>query len=177
MTAMSAPVRANGIPAEVDKAKQANNGQLPKGEPQPPQKPQNTAPTKPGQKLGGSDFSSSAEKKSDGMATVNSIAAGTGLRAQAVAGWADENGVNLSKVADDLKSKKLKPMDFMTAVSGNPGNKYAKDVISKYSQSSNNSDDSAGGSNDKANTIIKGLKPAKYGGKHPDSMEMGGSLY
>ena len=34
-------------PAEVDKAKQANNGQLPKGEPQPPQKPQNTAPTKP----------------------------------------------------------------------------------------------------------------------------------
>jgi hypothetical protein len=68
------------------------------------------------------------------MATVNGIASTTGLRAQAVAGWADENGVNLSKVADDLKSKKLKPMDFMTAVVGNPGNKYAKDIISKYSQ-------------------------------------------
>jgi len=121
-------------PSEVEKAKQANNGQLPKGEPQSPQKPQNTTPTKPGQKLGGSDFSSSAEKKSDGMATVNSIAAGTGLRAQAVAGWADENGVNLSKVAADLKSKKLKPMDLMTAVVGKPGNKYAKQIIDKYSQ-------------------------------------------
>jgi hypothetical protein len=75
-----------------------------------------------------------AEPKADGMATVNGIASTTGLRAQAVAGWADENGVNLSKVADDLKSKKLKPMDFMTAVVGNPGNKYAKDIISKYSQ-------------------------------------------
>lgn len=75
-----------------------------------------------------------AEPKVDGMATVNSIASTTGLRAQAVAGWADENGVNLSKVADDLKSKKLKPMDFMTAVVGNPGNKYTKDIISKYSQ-------------------------------------------
>jgi hypothetical protein len=75
-----------------------------------------------------------AEPKADGMATVNSIASTTGLRAQAVAGWADENGVNLSKVSDDLKSKKLKPMDFMTAVVGNPGNKYAKDIISKYSQ-------------------------------------------
>jgi hypothetical protein len=75
-----------------------------------------------------------AEPKADGMATVNGIASTTGLRAQAVAGWADENGVNLSKVADALKSKKLKPMDFMTAVVGNAGNKYAKDIISKYSQ-------------------------------------------
>jgi hypothetical protein len=38
-------------PAEVDKAKAANNGQLPKGEPQPKKTPQNTAPTKKGQKL------------------------------------------------------------------------------------------------------------------------------
>ena len=38
-------------------------------------------------------------------------------------------------------------------------------------------DTTDGGSNEKADTIIKGLKPAKYGGKHPDSMEMGGSLY
>jgi hypothetical protein len=75
-----------------------------------------------------------SEPKSDGMETVKSIAASTGLRAQAVAGWADENGVNLSKVSDALNSKKLKPMDFMTAVSGNPGNKYAKDIIAKYSQ-------------------------------------------
>jgi hypothetical protein len=90
-----------------------------------------------GKDSGGSVFGKTggASANSDGMATVNAIAAGTGLRAQAVAGWADENGVNLSKVAADLKSKKLKPMDMMTAVVGNPGNKYAKDIIAKYSQS------------------------------------------
>ena len=81
-----------------------------------------------------------SEPKSDDMETVKSIAASTGLRAQAVAGWADENGVNLSKVSDALNSKKLKPMDFMTAVSGNPGNKYAKDIIAKYSQDGGNTE-------------------------------------
>jgi hypothetical protein len=91
-------------------------------------------PTK-GSSVFGKDSGGSVFGKSDSMATVNSIAAKTGLRAQAVAGWADENGVNLSKVAADIDSKKLKPMDMMTAVSGNPGNKYAKDIISKYSQS------------------------------------------
>lgn len=49
-------------PEEVQKAKAANNGVLPKGEPQPIQKPINTAPVKPGQKIGGSDFKTSAEK-------------------------------------------------------------------------------------------------------------------
>jgi hypothetical protein len=92
------------------------------------------ASQKTGSSVFGKDKGGDVFGKSDSMATVNTIAAGTGLRAQAVAGWADENGVNLSKVADDLKSKKLKPMDFMTAVVGNPGNKYAKDIISKYSQ-------------------------------------------
>jgi hypothetical protein len=96
--------------------------------------------TKPNDMFGG-DYAKDrgGELKSDSMATVNSIAAKTGLRAQAVAGWADENGVNLSKVSDALNSKKLKPMDFMTAISGNPGNKYAKDIIAKYSQSATTS--------------------------------------
>lgn len=90
---------------------------------------------KPNDMFGG-DYANDrgGEPKSDGMETVKSIAASTGLRAQAIAVWADENGVNLSKVSDALNSKKLKPMDFMTAVSGNSGNKYAKDVILKYSQ-------------------------------------------
>jgi len=48
-------------PAEIQQAKAKNGGQLPKSEPQSPQTPQNTAPTKPGQKLSGSDFASSAE--------------------------------------------------------------------------------------------------------------------
>ena len=61
-------------PAEVDKAKQANNGQLPKGEPQPKQTPQNTAPIKPGQKLGGIDFKSSAESpKNSGMPKLKDL--------------------------------------------------------------------------------------------------------
>jgi hypothetical protein len=37
--------------------------------------------------------------------------------------------------------------------------------------------DRGGEVDNKADNVIKGLKPAKYGGKHPDSMEMGGSLY
>jgi hypothetical protein len=127
-------------PAEIEKAKASNNGVLPKLEPQPSQTPQNTAPIKPGQKLAGGDFTSSAEKKSDGMATVNAIASKTGLRTQAVAGWADENNVNLSKVIADLKSKKLKPMDLMTAVVGKPGNKYAQQIIDKYSQNKKDGD-------------------------------------
>ena len=53
-------------PAEVDKAKAANGGQLPKGE-QPskptPQQPQQQKPQ--GQKLSGNDFKSSAEKSTD----------------------------------------------------------------------------------------------------------------
>jgi hypothetical protein len=111
------------------------------------------ASTKPNDMFGG-DYAKDrgGEPKSDGMETVKSIAANTGLRATAVAGWADENGVNLSKVSDALKSKKLKPMDFMTAVSGNPGNKYAKDIIAKYSQS-------GGGDTPKADvkSIVNGL--------------------
>lgn len=56
-------------PAEIQKAKQANNGVLPKGEPhaQTPKVPQNTAPEKPTQRIGGSDLKTSAEtpKNSD----------------------------------------------------------------------------------------------------------------
>ena len=54
-------------PAEIEKTKQANNGVLPKSEPQPKQTPQNTTPQKPkqGQKLSGSDFKTSAEKPKD----------------------------------------------------------------------------------------------------------------
>ena len=53
-------------PADIQKAKQANGGQLPKGEPQPKQVPQNTAPQpQKGQKLGSNDFKSSAETPND----------------------------------------------------------------------------------------------------------------
>ena len=62
-------------PAEIEKSKAANNGQLPKGEqpskpiPQQPQQPQQQKPQ--GQKLGGSDFKSSAEKPNTSATTGN----------------------------------------------------------------------------------------------------------
>ena len=46
--------------------------------------------------------------------------------------WADENLIDLNKIADAVSNKKLKFTDIATAVSGNPGNKYAKDIASKY---------------------------------------------
>ena len=79
--------------------------------------------------------------KADPMATVNSLSRRAGMMPKAIAGWADENGVNLSKVSDAINSGELNVFDFMTAVSGLPGNKYSKDIIAKYSQSS----DSKGG--------------------------------
>jgi hypothetical protein len=109
------------------------------------------------------DKPSKSEPAADSMATVNSIASMTGLRTQAVAGWADENGVNLSKVADDIKTKKLKPMDFMTAVSGNPGNKYAKDIIAKYSNSSSS----------KASEPTSQSEPTSKPDKFGDKFELG----
>jgi hypothetical protein len=64
-------------PAEINKAKAANNGVLPKGEPhsQTPKIPQNTAPTKPGQKIGGSDLTTSAEK-SNGVPKLKDLMPG-----------------------------------------------------------------------------------------------------
>ena len=119
----------------------------------------------------------------DGMATVNGIASTTGLRAQAVAGWADENGVNLSKVADDLKSKKLNPKDFMTAVVGNPGNKYAKDIISKYSKGGENSTSKKSVPTKFAawftGTSLNGVKHPVYGKNQltPDQLEKAPAEY
>jgi hypothetical protein len=134
-------------------------------------------------KIKGTSVFGDESPKSDSMATVNGIASTTGLRAQAVAGWADENGVNLSKVADDLKSKKLKPMDFMTAVVGNPGNKYAKDIISKYSQSGENSTSKKSVPTKFAawftGTSLNGVKHPVYGKNQltPDQLEKAPAEY
>ena len=59
----------------------------------------------------------------------------TGVNGRALLSWSEQNSVDLEKIASDVESKKLNPMDFMTAVVGNSGNKYAKDIIAKYSQS------------------------------------------
>lgn len=70
----------------------------------------------------------------DPMATVNEISKISGLRPVAVAEWGDKNNINLSILLKDLKSKKIKGMDLMTAISGNPNNKYQKELLAKYSR-------------------------------------------
>lgn len=66
---------------------------------------------------------------------VKALSKKTGLNGRASISWAEQNGVDLEKIASDVESKKLNPMDFMTAVTGNVGNEYAKAIIAKYSQS------------------------------------------
>ena len=65
---------------------------------------------------------------------VNRIVSRTGLRGPALEKFAKENSINLSKVSDALTSKKLKPMDLMTAIVGYPNNKYAKAIIKAFSK-------------------------------------------
>ena len=60
------------------------------------------------------------------------VAANAGLNHDFLGTWADENLVDLNKVADAVSNKKLKFTDIATAANGNPGNKYAKDIASKY---------------------------------------------
>lgn len=73
----------------------------------------------------------------DAMSTVNEISRLTGLRPVAVAEWGDRNNINLSIILRDLKSKKIKGLDLMTAISGNEKNKYQKELLAKYSKMAN----------------------------------------
>jgi hypothetical protein len=70
----------------------------------------------------------------DPMAIVNEIARLSGVRPIAIAEWGDKNNINLTFVLKDLKSKKIKGMDIMTAIVGNPNNKYQKELSAKYSK-------------------------------------------
>jgi hypothetical protein len=94
-------------PAEIEKAKATNNGQLPKGEPQPKQTPKNTAPTKPGQKLGGSDFKSSAETPKDngndgGMPKLKDLMPGADFSAKPLSQVTPIERQQISTVVNDL---------------------------------------------------------------------------
>jgi hypothetical protein len=90
-------------PAEIEKAKTANNGQLPKGEPQPKQTPKNTAPTKPGQKLGGSDFKSSAETPKDsGIPKLKDLMPGADFSAKPLSQVTPIERQQISTVVDKL---------------------------------------------------------------------------
>lgn len=68
------------------------------------------------------------------MEDINYLKGVSGLRASYLEEWANKNNVDLSKVSKAIKTKKLRPIDLSTAISGRDGNKYAKDIIQKYSQ-------------------------------------------
>ena len=90
-------------PEEVEKAKAANNGVLPKSEPQPPQKPMNTAPTKPGQKLGGSDFKSTAETpKNSGMPKLKDLMPGMDTSSKSLSQVTPIERQQISTIIDKL---------------------------------------------------------------------------
>jgi hypothetical protein len=95
------------------------------------------ADVKPNDMFGG-DYAKNRGVAAPKADPVIAVASRAQMVPKAVAGWADKNGVDLSKVSDDLNSGKLNVFDFMTAVSGIPGNKYAKDIIAKYPQSDSN---------------------------------------
>jgi hypothetical protein len=92
-------------PAEIEKTKQANNGVLPKSEPQPKQTPQNTAPQKPkqGQKLSGSDFKSSAETPKDsGMPKLKDLMPGMDTSAKSLSQVTPIERQQISTIIDKL---------------------------------------------------------------------------
>ena len=92
-------------PAEIQKAKSANNGVLPKGEPhsQTPKAPQNTAPAKPGQKLGSSDFKSSAETPKDsGMPKLKDLMPGIDTSAKSLSQVTPIERQQISTIIDKL---------------------------------------------------------------------------
>jgi hypothetical protein len=72
--------------------------------------------------------------ETSGMETINYLKGVSGLRASYLSEWAEKNNVDLVQVAKAVKTKKLKPIDLSTAVSGKDGNKYAKEIITKYSK-------------------------------------------
>jgi len=100
------------------------------------------APAKPNDMFGGDyakDRGSEAPSQPSANLTKDSkivkvLSKKTGVNGRALISWTEQNGVDLEKIASDVESKKLNPMDFMTAVVGGTGNKYAKDIIAKYSQ-------------------------------------------
>jgi hypothetical protein len=99
------------------------------------------APAKPNDMFGGDyakDRGSEAPNQPSANLTPDSkivkvLSKKTGVNGRALISWTEQNGVDLEKIASDVESKKLNPMDFMTAVTGNTGNEYAKAIIAKYS--------------------------------------------
>ena len=88
-------------PEEVEKAKAANNGVLPKSEPQSTQKPINTTPEKPGQRISGSDFKTSAEK-SNGIPKLKDLMPGMDTSSKSLSQVTPVERQQISTIIDKL---------------------------------------------------------------------------
>ena len=65
--------------------------------------------------------------------TAREIASLTGLRANAVQNFVDENNLDIDRLLRFVKKGKLpERMDLMTAIVGNPGNKIQKQIIKDF---------------------------------------------
>ena len=69
----------------------------------------------------------------DGMETVNYLKSVSGLRANYIAQWADTNNVNLYKLAQAIKTKKISATMFSDALMGKQPNKLSNLLISTFS--------------------------------------------
>ena len=88
-------------PEEVERAKAANNGVLPKSEPQPTQKPINTTPEKPGQRIGSGDFKTSAEKN-NGMPKLKDLMPGMDTSSKSLSQVTPIERQQISTIIDKL---------------------------------------------------------------------------
>lgn len=71
------------------------------------------------------------------MSEINKeISRKTGLRVQAVEKFLRDNNLDNLKLLTDLGHKKIQPIDLSTAISGKPGNEYAKLIIQRYMKES-----------------------------------------
>lgn len=60
------------------------------------------------------------------------IAKLSGTRPQAVKDFIEGNNINAIRLMMDLGQQILKPMDFVSALVGTPGNRIQKQLIAKY---------------------------------------------
>lgn len=107
-------------PAEVDKAKAANGGQLPKGE-QPskptPQQPQGQKPQ--GQKIGAGDFKSSAEKPNTSTSQGSKRPGADDMKLKSIMPGIDTSKKTLDQVTPIERQKVATKIDDLVAMTQN----------------------------------------------------------
>lgn len=74
------------------------------------------------------------------IAAIETIARYTGLRKDKVKQYAEENNINVEKVARNIRKGDLS-RDLMTALAGKPNNKYHKKIVQMYGEGVSDEDE------------------------------------